>query len=188
MQRLGAVRGKAVRFIEGAGIRRWACEPEIRAAVLVKVCSALVPLDHRAPKSRSGEPEVCAHVGGDGIRAGFVHAGNLLSVNIGLEGKKITYAESPALTWQHPQAVSLYPISITEAVLEFVMHELYSSCALVTDRNTLPRLHEQPLGALSGAGQYGIGSVATGHWTKYAATSSSYSQEYTLERGQLRLT
>lgn len=65
------------------------------------------------------------------------------------------------------------------------MHELYSFCALRTDCNTLPRLHEQPAGALSGAGQYGIGSVAVGHSRKYSATNSSYSQEYAYRQGQL---
>jgi hypothetical protein len=90
----------------------------------------------------------------------------------------ITYADSPALTSQHPQAVSLFASSIAEVVLLFVIHELYSCCALMTDCTILPRLHEQPLGALSGAGQNGTGWVATGHSMKYSATNSSYSHEY----------
>jgi hypothetical protein len=60
-----------------------------------------------------------------------------------------------------------------------VMQVVYSCCAFMTECNTLPRLHEQPPGALSGAGQNGIGSVAAGHWTKYSSINSSYSQEYT---------
>lgn len=58
------------------------------------------------------------------------------------------------------------------------MHALCSICALITDCSTFPRLQEHPVGALSGAGQNGIGSEAVGHWAKYAATSFPYSQEY----------
>jgi hypothetical protein len=42
---------------------------------------------------------------------------------------------------------------------------------------TLPRLQEQRFGALSGAGQKGIGSAALGHTAKYCWTKSWYSQE-----------
>lgn len=88
-----------------------------------------------------------------------------------------TYADNPALTSQHPQALFLSASALTEKELLSVMHVLYSFCALITDCSTLPRLHEQPPGALSGAGQKGIGSVAVGHSTKYPATSLPYSQE-----------
>lgn len=74
-----------------------------------------------------------------------------------------TYADSPALTSQHPHAVFLLLIWMTEVEVLFVMQVVYSCCAFMTECNTFPRLHEQPPGALSGAGQNGIGSPAMGH-------------------------
>jgi len=59
------------------------------------------------------------------------------------------------------------------------MQEASSFVALNADCRTLPKLQEHPPGALSGAGQKGIGSVATGHATKYCSTKSWYWHEYT---------
>jgi hypothetical protein len=53
-----------------------------------------------------------------------------------------------------------------EVEVLFVMQLLYPCSAFMTECNTLPRLHEQPPGALSGAGQNGTGSVAAGQLTK----------------------
>jgi hypothetical protein len=61
-----------------------------------------------------------------------------------------------------------------------VMFSTQEVCSLRAERvfvRTLPRLQEQRFGALSGAGQKGIGSVALGHTAKYCWTKSWYSQE-----------
>ena len=59
----------------------------------------------------------------------------------------------------------------------FLTQEVCSLRAESVFVSTFPRLQEQRFGALSGAGQKGIGSVALGHMAKYCWTKSWYSQE-----------
>jgi hypothetical protein len=59
----------------------------------------------------------------------------------------------------------------------FLMQEICSLRAVRVDWMTLPKSQEQRFGALSGAGQKGIGSEALGQMAKYCWTKSWYSHE-----------
>lgn len=108
------------------------------------------------------------------------------------EGGGETYEDKLALAPQQAQSVAVRAISGILARLPrfersgmslrawFVMFWTQESWAWRAERvfvRTFPRLQEQRFGALSGAGQKGIGSAALGHTAKYCWTKSWYSQE-----------
>lgn len=100
-----------------------------------------------------------------------------------------TYAEILALAPQHAQSVACLaisrplpklarlPASLMVWWVTFIMQDTCSLRAVSVVWSTLPRLQEQRLGALSGAGQKGIGSIALGQTAKYCCTKSWYSHE-----------
>lgn len=100
-----------------------------------------------------------------------------------------TYADILALAPQQAQSVAVRAISgmfprferlgmlFRAALVMFSAQEIWALRAERVFDRTLPRLQEQRLGALSGAGQKGIGSVALGQTAKYCWMKSWYSQE-----------
>lgn len=105
------------------------------------------------------------------------------------EGVWATYADILALAPQQAQSVAVRAMSgmfprfersgilLRAALVIFSAQEIWALRAERVFDRTLPRLQEQRLGALSGAGQKGIGSVALGQTAKYCWMKSWYSQE-----------
>ena len=107
-----------------------------------------------------------------------------------------TYADILALAPQQAQSVAVRAISgmfpgfersgmlFRAALVMFFAQEIWALRAERVFDRTLPRLQEQRLGALSGAGQKGIGSVALGHMVahhsnKTFAVVATQEEEYT---------